>query len=135
VLELSIIPENPKSSKRDHDGSGVVGSVDTVDWLAVAMHLSTLWHSSVRAFTVSSYAENCCSALSSSRYSKFFARRSNANGVGETESTIMTTLVVRVCMSVGVCGGYSVWDSNAWRDRGRAEIPPTTFMSGDSDRR
>jgi hypothetical protein len=29
------------------------------------------------------------------------ARRRSANGVGETLSTIMTTLVVRDCMSVG----------------------------------
>jgi hypothetical protein len=44
-------------------------------------------------------------------------------------------LVVCVCMSVGVCGGYSVWDSSDWSDRGRLEMAPTVLISGDSERR
>lgn len=133
--ELSIRPENPMSSKRDQEGSGFEASAAAADWLAEEMLSRTLRHSSVSAFTVSSYAENCCNAASSSRYSKFLARRKRANGVGDTESTIITTFVVRVCISVGVCGGYSVWDSSDCRERGRLEMPPTVLGSGASERR
>jgi hypothetical protein len=55
--------------------------------------------------------------------------------VGDTESTIMTTFVVRVCMRVGVWGGYSVCDRRDCNDRGRGEMPPTAFDSGARERR
>ena len=54
LVESSKSPENPKSSKRDQDGSGVVGPGDVTDWFAEAMASNTLRHSSVSAFTVSS---------------------------------------------------------------------------------
>ena len=54
LAESSKSPENPKSSKRDQDGSGVVGPGDVTDWFAEAMASNTLRHSSVSAFTVSS---------------------------------------------------------------------------------
>lgn len=135
LAELSTRPEKPKSSNRDHEGSGVVVSFVVVDWFVEDIHSRTLRHSSVSALTVSSYAENCCNATSSSRYSKFLARRKSEKGVGETESTIITTFVVRVCMRVGVCGGYSVCDNSDCRERGRLEMAPTVFDSGDSERR
>jgi hypothetical protein len=47
----------------------------------------------------------------------------------------MTTFVVRVCIRVGVCGGYSVWERSDCRERGRLEIPPIAVESGESDRR
>jgi hypothetical protein len=134
--ELSSSPEKPKSSKRDQEGSGVVASANMDDdWLVDEMHSRTLRHSSVSARTVSSYAENCCNATSSSRYSKCLARRNSEKGVGETESTIMTTFVVRVCIRVGVCGGYSVCARSDCSERGRLEMEPTALFSGVSERR
>lgn len=93
-------------------------------------------HSSVKALTGSSYAENCCRAWSSSRNSKFLALRRSAKGVGETVFTIMTTFGVVFNMRVGGSGGYSVWESKACSERGSCDMPLTPpASSGASDRR
>ena len=56
--------------------------------------------------------------------------------MGETESTIMTTFVVDVCINDGRSGGYSVSSTSFWRDIGSFEIPliPLTDW-GERDRR
>lgn len=67
---------------------------------------------------------------------KSLALRNKAKGVGETESTSITTLGVFVCMSVGLSGGYSVCATRSCNDRGKAESDVELAMdAGDNERR
>ncbi len=125
-------------SKRDQEASRRLVECLELDtawvWFAAETALRTLRHSSVRAWTGSSYSENSRRARSSSRYWKCLPRRSSEKGVGETVSTIICTLFVEDIIRVGVCGGYSVSWRSFCRDMGSMEMP-LRLCSGARERR